>query len=357
MEDTEHKTRQIYVGQVPVGGGAPVSIQTMAKANPQDIDTIVEQFLEAKDAGCTIGRIAVPDMKAADTIGEIKNRCGLPIVADIHFDYRLAIASAQKGADALRINPGNLGSTDKLKAVVDAAGKAGIAIRVGVNAGSLPKIAGKIQKPTSRAMVNTALDWVSEIQGMGFEDIKVSLKAFDVPMTVEAYSIFASESDIPLHLGITEAGPPLAGAVRSTAALAQLLPRGIGDTIRISLSGPPVTEIRVGRYLLIALGMAKGPALVSCPTCGRTTVDLCAVAQRIEAKIEKLELQLTVAVMGCEVNGPGEARSADIGIAYGTGGRGAMFESGEVVQRMANHILEEALVQRMEAMAKGSDHD
>ncbi len=357
MERSRHKTRQIHVGSVAVGGGAPVSIQTMAKADPMDTDTIVSQFLEAKDAGCTIGRIAVPDMDAVGTIGPIRERSSLPIVADIHFDYKLAIASAKAGADALRINPGNLGGREKLEAVVDAAGQEGIPIRIGVNAGSLPKTkGGRAQKPSARAMVQTALDWIADVQDMGFENLKVSLKAFDVPMTVEAYSMFASESDIPLHLGITEAGPPLAGAVRSTAALAQLLPRGIGDTIRISLSGPPVTEVRVGRYLLIALGLLTGPQLVSCPTCGRTKLDLSSVAKRIEGIMEKLDIQCKVAVMGCEVNGPGEARTADVGIAYGSGGRGALFASGEVIQRMENDKLEEALVMHLEAMARGMEN-
>ncbi len=358
MKLAGHRTRQIHVGHVPVGGDAPVSIQTMAKADPRDTDTIVDQLLEAKNAGCTIARIAVPDMDAVKTITEIRSRTGLPIVADIHFDYKLAIASAKQGADALRINPGNLGGEEKLKAVVDAAGQAQIPIRIGVNAGSLPKEKNsKATKPTAVAMVETALEWVTKIQNLGFYDIKVSLKAFDVPMTVEAYSSFAMHSDVPLHLGVTEAGPPLAGAVRSTAALAQLLPMGIGDTIRISLSGPPVTEVRVGRYLLIALGLATGPALVSCPTCGRTKVDLCSVAQRIEDQMEKLGVQATVAVMGCEVNGPGEARSADMGIAYGSGGRGAIFELGRVVARMPNDDLEKALVQRITETAKGSSDD
>ncbi len=348
------------VGDVPVGGGAPVSIQTMAKAGPEDVDAVVAQFVEARAAGCRIARIAVPDMAAAATIGEIRERSGLPIVADVHFDHRLAVEAAKTGADGLRINPGNLGGADALRAVVDAAGRAGIPIRVGVNAGSLPRTGGEHTAASAEALVETALRMVADVEALGFFDIKVSLKAFDVPMTVEACRRFAERSDVPLHLGVTEAGPPLAGAVRSAAALAQLLADGIGDTVRISLSGPPVTEVRAARYLLLALGLTDGAALVSCPTCGRTSVDLCPMAERVEQRLEHLGLalqNLTVAVMGCEVNGPGEARAADLGIAFGRRGRGALFEAGLVIRRMPNEELEAALLQRLTELSELSVED
>lgn len=345
------RTRQIRVGPVPVGGGAPVAIQTMAKALPHEVDRMVAQLAEARAAGCHIARIAVPDRAALDGLAAVRAGSGLPIVADIHFDHRLAVAAARAGADGLRINPGNLGGPDALRAVVEAAGEAAIPIRIGVNAGSLPKRAGRRTPPSAAAMVDTALGWVDQVERLGFTALKVSLKAFDVPMTVAAYRDFAARSDVPLHLGVTEAGPPLAGAVRSSAALAQLLAAGVGDTLRISLSAPPATEVRVARTLLGALGLAPAPAVVSCPTCGRTRVDLCPVAERVERRLEQLGLVRTVAVMGCEVNGPGEARAADLGIAYGRGARGALFEAGRVVARLPNQELEAALVERLAALA------
>lgn len=346
------QTRQIRVGNVPVGGGAPVSIQTMAKARPDDVETIVAQLVEARDAGCAIARIAIPDDEAVEPIPEIRERTGLPIVADVHFDHRLAVAALRAGADGVRVNPGNLGGPEALAAVVAAAGEASAPIRIGVNAGSLPRQNGQVIEASAEAMVDTALSWVEQVESMGLSDIKVSLKAFDVPMTVAAYRAFSRRSDVPLHLGVTEAGPPLAGAVRSCAALAQLLADGIGDTLRISLSGPPALEVRVGRYLLTALGLASGPALVSCPTCGRTSADLCPVAERVEQHLERLGLDLTVAVMGCEVNGPGEARAADLGIAYGRFAKGSLFEGGQVVGRFPNEMLEQALIERLQDIAE-----
>jgi (E)-4-hydroxy-3-methylbut-2-enyl-diphosphate synthase len=329
-----------------------VAIQTMAKAAPDDVETIVAQLADAKAAGCLIARIAIPDMQAVATIDEIRSRTGLPIVADIHFDHRLAIASAKAGADGLRVNPGNLGGLDRLRAVVEAAAEAQIPIRVGVNAGSLPKTEGKSTPPSAEAMVAAGLAMVAQVEALGFPNIKVSLKAFDVPMTVAACRLFSEKSDLPLHLGVTEAGPPLAGAVRSAAALAQLLAAGVGDTLRISLSGSPVVEVRAARYLLTALGLAQGAQLVSCPTCGRTRFDLCPVAERVESRLEHLGLGLTVAVMGCEVNGPGEARAADLGIAFGRTGDGSMFEGGQVTQRLPNDQLEDALLRRLKTLAE-----
>ncbi len=353
MPKVRRTTRQIRLGKVLVGGDAPVSIQTMAKAAPHDIDTIVGQFLRAKRAGCDIGRIAVPDMDAVKSLPLIRERCGLPVVADVHFDYRLAVAAAEAGADGLRVNPGNLGGRAALLAVVEAAGQAQIPIRVGVNAGSLPKVRGMPAEPTADAMVDAALAMVAEVRETGFQDLKVSLKAFDVRTTVAANRRFSAQCDLPLHLGVTEAGPPLPGAVRSAVALGILLNEGIGDTVRISLSGEPVLEIRAARSLLRSLGLRPGGVVVSCPTCGRTNADVVSLAERMEEVLEELDLNLTVAVMGCEVNGPGEARQADMGVAFGPRGEGLLFAAGKVVAKHANAELEQALMARLQTVAKG----
>jgi (E)-4-hydroxy-3-methylbut-2-enyl-diphosphate synthase len=329
-----------------------VSIQTMAKADPQDVSAIVAQLRAAETSGCDIARIAVPDMDAVGALPKIKERIGMPLVADIHFDYRLAVASARAGADALRINPGNIGGVGALKAVVEAAGEAGIPIRVGVNSGSLPKTAGRPAEPTAESMVTTALTAVDSIREMGFSDLKVSLKASDVVTTIRACRLFAARSDVPLHVGVTEAGPPLSGSVRSVAALAPLLSEGIGDTLRISLTAPPVLEVRVAKTLLVAMGLRSGGVVVSCPTCGRVNADLAPVAKRIEEILETTGLDISVAVMGCEVNGPGEAREADLGIAFGPRGEGLLFESGQVRGKHPNQELETVLVTRLREWAK-----
>lgn len=358
MCGVRRNTRQIHVGAVAVGGGlggtepAAVSIQTMAKADPRNVFTIAAQLLQAGKAGCDIARIAVPDMDAVGTIQKIKERIGMPLVADIHFDYRLAVASARAGADALRINPGNIGGADALGAAVEAAGEAGIPIRIGVNSGSLPKNRGGPARPTAESMVTAARAAVDSIRSLGFHDFKVSLKASDVATTIQANRLFAASSDVPLHLGVTEAGPPFSGAVRSAAALAPLLSDGIGDTVRISLTAPPVQEVRVARILLRALGLRSGGVVVSCPTCGRANADLAPVAERVEELLESLELDLSVAVMGCEVNGPGEAREADLGIAFGPRGEGLLFESGRVRGRHRNRELEAVLVERLKGRVK-----
>jgi (E)-4-hydroxy-3-methylbut-2-enyl-diphosphate synthase len=352
------KTRQIRVGSVPVGGGvagtspAAVSIQTMAKADPQDVSAVVAQLRAAEKAGCDIARIAVPDQDAVGTIKKIKERIQMPLVADIHFDYRLAVASARAGADGLRINPGNIGGDDALKATVASAGEAGIPIRIGVNSGSLPKTEGQPTRPDAERMVSAALEMVESVHALGFSDLKVSLKASDPATTTRANRLFAVRSDLPLHVGVTEAGPPLSGAVRSVAALAPLLAEGIGDTLRISLTAAPELEVRVARMLLVALGLRKGSVVVSCPTCGRVNADLVPVAERVEELVETMGLDITVAVMGCEVNGPGEAREADLGIAFGPRGKGLLFESGQVQGKHPNQELENVLVERLKERKK-----
>lgn len=320
----------------------------MAKAQPHDVERIVAQLTAARAAGCDIGRIAIPDEAAARTMREIQERCGMPLVADVHFDYRCAVAAIKAGAAAIRINPGTLGGPDALRAVVAAAAEAGTPIRVGVNAGSLPKRGGKPVSATAQAMTDAALLMIAEIENFGFHAIKVSLKAFDLTMTVEANRMFSARSDVPLHLGVTEAGPLLAGAVRSAATLALLLHEGIGDTIRISLTADPVEEVRAARFLLAALTLRPGGVVVSCPTCGRTTVNLLPVAERIEAMLQELKLDRVVAVMGCEVNGPGEARAADLGIAYGSQGVGVLFEAGRIAGRYSNNELEGELLRRLQ---------
>lgn len=294
----------------------------------------------------------MPDQNAVETISKIKERMQMPLVADIHFDYRLAVASARAGADGLRINPGNIGGEDALKAAVDAAGEAGIPIRIGVNSGSLPKTGGRPTRPSAEVMVSAALEMVESVRVLGFSDLKVSLKASDVATTIQANRLFAVRSDVPLHVGVTEAGPPLSGSIRSVAALAPLLAEGVGDTLRISLTGAPELEVRVARILLVALGLRPGGVVVSCPTCGRVNADLVPVAERVEEIIDTLGLGISVAVMGCEVNGPGEARQTDLGIAFGPHGEGLLFESGKVQGKYPNHELETALVTRLKEWKK-----
>jgi (E)-4-hydroxy-3-methylbut-2-enyl-diphosphate synthase len=329
----------------------------MAKAEPRDVSAIVAQLRAAEKAGCDIARIAVPDMDAVETIAKIKERIQMPIVADIHFDYRLAVESARRGADALRINPGNIGGEDALRAVVEAAGEANIPIRIGVNTGSLPKTQGTPTEPSAEAMVNCALEMVDSVRSLGFYNLKVSLKASNVVTTLQANRSFAVRSDLPLHLGVTEAGPPQSGAIRSVAALAPLLSEGIGDTVRISLTGPPVLEVRVAKILLVALGLRSGGVVVSCPTCGRVNADLVPVAERVEEMLDTLGLDISVAVMGCEVNGPGEAREADLGVAFGPSGEGLLFESGQVQGKYRNEELETVLVARLKEWKKESEHE
>jgi (E)-4-hydroxy-3-methylbut-2-enyl-diphosphate synthase len=346
-------TRAIRVGSVQVGGGAPVSIQCMAKADPADVETIIAQLREARAAGCDIGRVAVPDLEAARTLPRLRAEGGLPLVADVHFDHRLAVEAARQGADGLRINPGNLGGKEALRAVVEAAGERGIPIRVGVNSGSMPRDGGRAIAASAVHMVEVALAWVAELEALGHRQVKVSMKSFHLDELDRANRRFAVLSDVPLHLGVTEAGPPLAGSVRSAAGLAPLLRDGIGETVRVSLSAPPALEVRAARLLLQALGLRRGPQVVSCPTCGRTRAELVPVAERVEAFLEGLALPLTVAVMGCEVNGPGEARAADCGLAFGSGGKGLLFAGGEVLgPPRPNEELEEALRAYLEARAR-----
>jgi len=323
-------SKPIHVGSVTVGGGAPIVVQSMCNTDTRDVISTVRQIKELEEVGCEIIRVAVPDMEAAQAIPGIKKGIKIPLVADIHFDYRLALASIKGGVDMLRINPGNIGSPDRVKAVVLAAKERSIPIRIGLNAGSLPKTY-RPELGVARRMVEAALEEVRLLESLNFDLIKISLKAFDVPTTVEAYRDIAHKVPYPLHVGITEAGTPRTGIIRSSVGIGTLLYMGIGDTIRVSLTAPPTQEVFAAYEILKSLNLReRGPVLVSCPTCGRTEVDLISVAEAVERELMRVTKPVKVAVMGCAVNGPGEAKDADVGIACGKG-KGILFKKGEKI--------------------------
>ncbi len=345
-------TRQVKVGGIPIGGGAPVTVQSMCNTDTRDPKASLEQIERLADADCEIIRLAVPDMEAAKGFAEIKKRCPLPMVADIHFDYRLAIAAIDGGADKIRINPGNIGSEDRVAAVLEKAKAAGIPIRIGVNSGSLEKeLLKKYGGVTAEAMCESALKAVAYCESFGFDDIVVSLKSADVKMNHEAHKLFASQSDRPLHIGLTESGAGRMAEIKSAAALGALLLEGIGDTMRISLTGDPLREVILAREVLAAVGARKrGIDFVSCPTCGRTRVDLPAIASVVEARLSPLSEKLAkegrflrVAVMGCEVNGPGEAAGADFGVACGKG-VGLLLDHGSIVKKVDEDQIADELI-------------
>jgi (E)-4-hydroxy-3-methylbut-2-enyl-diphosphate synthase len=340
------KTRQIRVGSVPVGGGAPVAVQSMTTTQTADVAATLAQIRSLAEAGADIVRVAVPNADAAAALPELVRASPVPLVSDIHFDWRLALRALDAGIHAVRLNPGNIGSRERVREVVKAARERMVPIRIGVNAGSLENdIVEKYGWPTAEGMVESAERNIRFLEDEGYREIKVSLKAHDVAMTVQANRLFSARFDYPLHLGVTEAGTLLAGTVKSAAGLGILLGEGIGDTIRISLTADPVEEVRVARLLLKSLGLKFGGAtLTSCPTCGRCSVDMIPIAERVEKRLETLKGEVSVAVMGCEVNGPGEASAADVGVAYGHNGVGLLFRGGEIVKRMKAEELEEALV-------------
>lgn len=337
-------TRVINIGNSVIGGGNPVLIQSMTNTKTEDIKATVEQINRLAAAGCDIIRCAVPTMEAAKALAEIKQNISIPLVADIHFDYRLAIASMENGADKIRINPGNIGNDEKLKAVVDVAKERNIPIRVGVNSGSLEKnIIAKYGKVTAEGLVESALEKVKRIEDMGYDQLVISIKSSDVLMCIKAHELIAERTDYPLHVGITEAGTINAGNIKSALGLGVILYQGIGDTIRVSLTGDPIEEIRSARLILKTLGLRKGGIeVVSCPTCGRTQIDLIKLASAVEEMVADIDLDLKVAVMGCAVNGPGEAREADIGIAGGRG-EGLLIKKGEIVRKVPENELLEVL--------------
>jgi len=322
--------KPIRIGQVTVGGDAPIVVQSMTNTDTRDVMSTIRQIKELEEYGCELVRVAVPDNEAAQAIAAIKKGTYLPIIADIHFDYRLALAAMEAGADGLRLNPGNIGEPEKVKAVVLAARERGIPIRIGLNAGSLPKTVNH-KLTTAQQMVATALEQIKLLESLDFNLVKVSLKAFDVPTTIEAYRDIATRIPYPLHIGITEAGPPRTGIIRSTVGISTLLYLGIGDTIRVSLTAHPREEVIAAYEILKSLNLRQhGPVLVSCPSCGRTEVDIIKLAEAVEKELLKVTKPIKVAVMGCVVNGPGEAKDADIGIACGKG-KGVLFKKGEKV--------------------------
>ena len=338
------QTRQISIGNVKIGGGAPISVQSMTNTKTTDTAATVAQIKALEKAGCDIVRLAVPDMAAAENIANIKKQVNVPLVADIHFDYRLALKAIEQGIDALRINPGNIGDEDRVKAVVEAAKTKHIPIRIGVNAGSLDKkLLAKYGKVTAQALVESAMEHVRILEKLDFHDIKISLKAHDVPLTLDAYRLMSETVDYPLHLGITEAGTVNTGIIKSAVGIGALLAEGIGDTFRISLTGDPVNEVKVANEILKALGLKEyGPTLISCPTCGRCNIDLPSITAQVEKRLENVQKPVKVAVMGCVVNGPGEARDADIGIAGGKG-EGLVFRKGEIIGKVPEDKLIDAL--------------
>jgi (E)-4-hydroxy-3-methylbut-2-enyl-diphosphate synthase len=348
------QTKKVMVGNVAIGGNELIRVQSMTKTDTRDIKATVNQINELESVGCDIGRVAVPDGQAVEALQEIRKHVSIPIVADIHFDYRLALKALEAGADKLRINPGNIGSRERVKEIVLTAKERHIPIRIGVNAGSLEKdVLERYNGPTSDAIVESTLRHVTYFEDLGFEDIVLSLKASDVLMTIEAYRLISERVDYPLHIGITEAGPVGIGSVRSAVGLGILLAEGIGDTLRVSLTGYPTEEVRVGYEILKSLHLReRGPFFISCPICGRCEVDLLPIVTDVEQRLQEMKQPLTVAVMGCVVNGPGEARHADVGIAAGKG-TGVLFRRGEVVRKVKEEEFVNAFMEEVEAFIRG----
>ncbi len=344
-------TKRIYVGDVPVGGGAPVTIQSMTNTRTDDVEATLRQIRALAAAGCQIVRVAVPDLAAARAVGKIKEECPIPLVADIHFDYKLALEAVAAGADKVRINPGNIGGEDRVKAVAQACRRRGVPIRVGVNGGSLEKeILAKYGAVCPEAMVESAFGHIRLLNKFDFDEICVSLKSSSVPVTMQAYRLMAQRSDYPLHIGVTEAGTVRMGTIKSAVGIGGLLALGVWDTVRVSLSADPVEEVYAARDILKAAGVRReGAELVSCPTCGRTRIDLIALANQVEERLREIDKPITVAVMGCVVNGPGEASAADCGIAGGVG-EGLLFKKGEIIKKVPQERLVEELFKLIETL-------
>ena len=346
---TRTETKQILVGGIPVGGGAPVTVQSMCNTKTSDVPATLEQIRRLAQAGCDIIRVAVPDMAAAQALKEICAESPLPVVADIHFDYRLALAAAQAGVSKIRINPGNIGSADRVRAVAEACGARGIPIRIGINSGSLERrLLEQYGAPTAEAMVESAAGHAALLEQFGFTDICLSLKSSSVPLTLAAYRLAAERFPYPLHLGVTEAGTLRQGTIQSAAGIGAMLLEGIGDTVRVSLTADPVEEVSAGIAILKACGLRSGGVkVISCPTCGRTQIDLIAAANEVEHRLAGCKREITVAVMGCVVNGPGEAREADYGLAGGRG-EAALFKKGEIVGKVPEADMVNALIKLIE---------
>ena len=348
-DQMRNKTKTVQIGDRVIGGGNPILIQSMTNTKTQDVEATVALIRELTKAGCEIIRCAVPDMEAAKALAEIKKQIDIPLVADIHFDYKLAIAAMENGADKIRINPGNIGSSERVRAVVDCAKERNIPIRVGVNSGSLEKtLLEKYGGVTAEALVESALDKVKLIEDMGYDNLVISIKSSDVMMCVRAHELIASQTDHPLHVGITEAGTITRGNIKSAVGLGLILGQGIGDTIRVSLTGAPIEEIKSAKLILKTLGLRSGGIeVVSCPTCGRTRIDLISLAGKVENLVEQYPLDIKVAVMGCVVNGPGEAREADLGVAGGIG-EGLLIKRGEIIKKVPEEELLDALREELE---------
>lgn len=344
------QTREVHIGTVTIGGGAPIAIQSMTNTKTEDIAATVSQIQELSAAGCEIIRCAVPTMEAAEALTEIKKQISVPLVADIHFDYRLAIAAIEHGADKIRINPGNIGDTERVRAVAEAAKSRHVPIRVGVNSGSLEKFfIEKYGGVTAEGLVESALEKAAMLERFDFHDIVISIKSSDVLMCVKAHELIAERTAYPLHVGITESGTLRSGNIKSSIGLGMILSQGIGDTVRVSLTAAPVEEVVSAKLILRTLGLRKGGIeVVSCPTCGRTKIDLIGLAEQVEAMAAGYDLPIKVAVMGCAVNGPGEAREADLGIAGGTG-EGLVFRKGQIVRKVPESELLSALKEEIEA--------
>lgn len=346
-------SRQIKIGSVPIGGDAPVVVQSMTNTDTRDIEATLKQIRDLAAAGCELVRLAVVDGEAAQAIAKLKKGAPVPLIADIHFDYRLALQALESGVDGLRLNPGNIGQAWKVREVLRSAKERQVPIRIGVNAGSLEKeLLAKFNGPSALGMVESALSHIRILQEFDFHLIKVSLKASHVPLMLEAYRLLAGEVDYPLHLGVTEAGTVRSGAVKSAVGIGALLAEGIGDTIRVSLTGNPLPEIKVAYDILKALGLReRGADIVSCPTCGRCQIDLAPLAEKVEDRLQSVDKPIKVAVMGCVVNGPGEAREADIGIAGGSG-LGLVFKKGEIVDKVPENQLLDVLLKHIDELTR-----
>lgn len=347
----KRQSKKVYLGKFPVGGDAPVSVQSMTNTDTRDVRATLKQIHDLLESGCEIVRIAIPDEKAAKAFKEIKKTVNEPLIADIHFDYRLAIAAIDGGADGIRINPGNIGNRKKVEEVITAAARNNTCIRIGVNSGSVPKhLLEKYGHPTPDAMVESAMEHIELFEEMEFSNIKISLKSSNVLHSIAAYEMLAGKTDYPFHLGITEAGTLISGTVKNSIGIGTLLLKGIGDTLRVSLSRDPVEEIGVAYEILRALDLRhRGPEIISCPTCGRCEIDLFSIVERVENAFRNVVSPIKVAIMGCVVNGPGEAREADVGVAGGRG-KGVLFKKGEVVKKLSEDSLADVLISEVKEM-------
>lgn len=351
MRIIRRKTREVRCKDIVFGGNYPITIQSMTNTDTRDVISTIAQIKKLEEVGCDIVRVAVPDVKAAEAIKEIKKGINIPLVADIHFDYRLALRCIENGVDKLRLNPGNIGSRERVREVVKKAKEKGIPIRIGVNAGSIEEeVLKKYGKPSAEALVESALNHIHILEAEGFYDIVISLKASDIKLTVDAYNLMAQKVDYPLHVGITEAGTIRGGTIKSSIGVGTLLLNGIGDTIRISLTGDPVEEVGVAKEILKSLNLGNfGIKFISCPTCGRCQIDLIKVANRLEQRLSNIQKPITVAIMGCAVNGPGEAREADIGIAGGKSSA-LLFKKGEIIKKIDEESIEDVLIEEISRM-------